>query len=54
MDKLEVDKRQIYFSLLILNNYLRKTMEKLLRENEEIEKTFLEVSRVAVKKFLEN
>ena len=51
LDKLEVEKRKEYFSCQIHNNYLRKLMDKLLKDNDELEHVFLDVYRVTVKLF---
>ena len=48
LDKLEVDKREVYFECLLYNKYLRLLFEKVLSENSQLEETLLEIKDVTV------
>jgi len=48
LDKLEVDKRKVYFECLLYNKYLRLLFERVLEENSQLENTLLEIKNASV------
>ena len=48
LDKLEVDKRKVYFECLLYNKYLRLLFERVLEENSQLENTLLEIMKLPV------
>jgi len=48
LDKLEVDKRKVYFECLLYNKYLRLLFERVLEENSQLENTLLEIKNACV------
>lgn len=53
-DKQEVEKRRLLFMYMLYDKYLKKKMEKELKENEKIEDTFQTIRDITVKKMLNN
>jgi len=51
-DKQEVEKRKLLFLYMLYDKYLKKKMEKELKENEKIEDTFQTIRDITVNVFL--
>jgi len=51
-DKQEVEKRKVLSLCLLFNKYLRKKMEKELKDNTKLEETFQTIKDITVKFFL--
>lgn len=51
-DKQEVEKRKVLQLCMLYNKYLRKKMEKELKDNELLEETFQKIKDITVRKFI--